>query len=61
MKHVTYWSHPSESDSKLILEGTPEQTRTEASQYFENDPDGMTHTEGEMTDETFAALPEFEG
>lgn len=57
---VTYWKHPS-TDCKLILAGTPESTREEALQYFYEDQDQLVGTPGEMDNEAFSKLPEFEG
>lgn len=60
MKTVTRWKHPS-TDSALVLEGTPEETRTEASFYFPEDEHEISGTKEQMSDEDFDALPEFEG
>jgi hypothetical protein len=59
MKTVTRYTHPS-ADSALILEGTPEQTRIEALQYFPDDQD-LAGKEEQMSDDDFYNLREFEG
>lgn len=60
MKTVTRWKHPS-TDSSLVLAGTPDETREEASQYFTESPDKMEGTKEQMKQEDFDALLEFEG
>lgn len=57
---VTYWKYPS-AHQYLVLGGTHEETKEEAAQYFEDNPDSMTFREDEMSEEELEALPEFEG
>jgi hypothetical protein len=56
---VTRWKHPS-TDTALILDGTPDATRNEALQYFEDDGK-LVGTPDEMSLEELERLPEFEG
>lgn len=60
MKKITYWQHPS-ADQKLVLEGTPETTRFLAEEIFCQNIIGLTYSQGEMEDEEFEKLREFEG
>lgn len=57
---VTNWTHPS-TDSYLVLEGSAEETRSQAEQYFESDPSALMPEESEMDEAAFLNLPEFEG
>jgi len=57
---VTKWNHPSASQA-LVLEGTPESTRTIAEQHFEGEEHLLTFEVIAMDRAEFEALREFEG
>lgn len=57
---VTRWTHPDEL-TQLILPGTPEETREDAGQHFSGNLMLLEGKQEEMSEEAFAALPEFEG
>jgi hypothetical protein len=60
---VTIWTHP-ESPSRLVLEGTPEQTRENAIEYLVADGLDSSLLQGNQevwAQDAYTRLPEFEG